>query len=201
MNYLTSEDGKSINTTNPLPVVAELSGSNTEETNGANIATKSNLVAGESPTGKQRPLNVDEDGKLQVGGITTVGIDQTTPGTTNKVVAELSGSKVIDAVIDISEDAKVSTEIDFRNYKYLSFLMPAAWDTATLTIYGSAVAGGTKVPIKNDVGQTFPLMTVAVDTIYTIDANALMIAGVQYLAFVSSADQTADRTIKVMLEQ
>lgn len=114
---------------------------------------------------------------------------------------QLSGSKVIDAVIDISEDAKVSTEIDFRNYKYLSFLMPAAWDTATLTIYGSAVAGGTKVPIKNDVGQTFPLMTVAVDTIYTIDANALMIAGVQYLALVSSADQTADRTIKVMLEQ
>jgi len=114
---------------------------------------------------------------------------------------ELSGSNVADAVIDISEDAKISSEIDFRNYKYLSFQMPAAWDTATLTIYGSATAGGTKVPIKNDVGQTFPLMTVAVDTIYTIDANALMIAGVQYLAFVSSADQTADRTIKVMLEQ
>lgn len=114
---------------------------------------------------------------------------------------QLSGSKVVDAVIDISDDAKVSSEIDFRNYKYLSFLMPAAWDTATLTIYGSATAGGTKVPIKNDVGQTFPAMTVAVDTIYTIDANALIIAGVQYLALVSSADQTADRTIKVMLEQ
>lgn len=81
--------------------VVQLSGSNVEETNGDNIATKSNLVAGKSPTGKQRPLNVDEDGKLQVGGITvesltatTVGIDQTTPGTTNKVVAELSGSNV-----------------------------------------------------------------------------------------------------------
>ena len=65
------------------------------------LLQKSALVAGESPTGKQRPLNVDEDGKLQVGGITvesltatTVGIDQTTPGTTNKVVAELSGSNV-----------------------------------------------------------------------------------------------------------
>ena len=102
MNYLTTEDGKPIKKDNPLDVQG-----NTEETNGANIATKSNLVAGESPTGKQRPLNVDEDGKLQVGGITvdsltatTVGIDQTTPGTTNKVVAELSGS-----ILDEENDA------------------------------------------------------------------------------------------------
>ena len=107
MNYLTTEDGKPIRRDNPLDVkisgdsAVQISGSNTEETNGANIATKSNLVAGKSPTGKQRPLSVDEDGKLQVGGITvesliatTVGIDQTTPGTTNKVVAELSGSKM-----------------------------------------------------------------------------------------------------------
>lgn len=79
----------------------QLSGSNVEQTNGADIATKSALVAGKTSTGKGVPIQVDADGKVQVGGITvesltatTVGIDQTTPGTTNKVVAELSGSIV-----------------------------------------------------------------------------------------------------------
>ncbi|MDD2260316.1 MAG: hypothetical protein PHO87_04895 [Acholeplasmataceae bacterium] len=44
--------------------VVQVSGSNVEQTNGGNIALKSNLVAGKSPTGKQRPLNVDEYGML-----------------------------------------------------------------------------------------------------------------------------------------
>lgn len=116
-------------------------------------------------------------------------------------VVSLSGSyQQVDAVIDVSANAKVSSEIDFRNFKYLSFLMPAAWDSATLTIYGSAVAGGTKVAITNDAGVVFPLMTVAVDKIYSVDVHALKLAGVHYLALVSSADQTADRTIKCMLK-
>jgi len=42
--------------------------------------------------------------------------------------------------------------------------MPDGWDAATLTIKGSAIAGGTKRTIKNDSGETFTLMTVAVDT-------------------------------------
>ena len=111
---------------------------------------------------------------------------------------QLTGSYLLqDAVIAIN--GTVSSEIDFRNYKYLSFLMPAAWDAATLTIKGSAVAGGTKVNIKNDTNTTFPAMTVAVGTIYSVDVNALMTAGVHYLALVASAAQTtAARTIKVM---
>lgn len=40
----------------------------TEATNGQNIATKSNLVAGKSPTGKQVPVKVAEDGKLDLSG-------------------------------------------------------------------------------------------------------------------------------------
>jgi hypothetical protein len=43
-------------------------------------------------------------------------------------------------------------------------------------------------------------MTVAVDKIYTVDVHALKIAGVHYLALVSSAAQDAERTIKVMLK-
>ena len=103
----------------------------------------------------------------------------------------------IDAVI--AQNGTESTEVDIQKWKYISLLMPAGWDAATLTIKGSAVAGGTKRVIKNDAGQTFPAMTVAVDTIYSIDANALMLAGVHFIALVASAAQTtAARTIKVM---
>jgi len=76
-------------------------GSNIEQTDGADAANKSALVAGKTSAGKGVPIQVDNDGKIQVGGITVesltatiVSIDQTTPGVTNKVVAELSGSNV-----------------------------------------------------------------------------------------------------------
>lgn len=146
---------------------------------------------------------VEKNGTVQIDNITAgtsiigkVGIDQTTPGSTNAVA--LTGSNaVIDCVI--AKDGTVSTEADISKYKYFSFLMPAGWDSATLTIKGSAAAGGTKQAIKNDLGQTFPLMTVAVDTIYSIDAYAVMLASVQFISFVASAAQTtAARTIKLM---
>ena len=105
---------------------------------------------------------------------------------------------VQDVVIALAGTA--STEIDFRGYKYLSFLMPAAWTAATLTLKGSAVSGGTKVAIKNDSNVALPAMTVAVDTIYSIDTSILTVAGVHFLAFESSAPQDAARTIKVMLK-
>jgi len=108
-----------------------------------------------------------------------------------------NGCDVVDCII--AKDGTVSTEIDIRKYKYFSFLMPAGWDTATLTIKGSAVTGGDKQTIKNDVGQTFPAMTVAVDTIYSIDAYASMLAGVGFISLVASAAQTTEaRTIKLM---
>lgn len=103
--------------------------------------------------------------------------------------------------VTIAQNETVSTEIDFRNFKYLSFLMPADWDAATITVRGSAAAGGTKVGIVSDAGVVFPAMTVAVDKIYSVDIHALKIVGVHYLALVASAAQTtAARTIKVMLK-
>lgn len=83
--------GSSVPNAQAIPV--QLSGSNVEVANGEDAATKSALVAGKSSAGKQVPLNVDADGKL------TVGIDQTTPGTTNKVVAELSGRNLQEATV------------------------------------------------------------------------------------------------------
>ena len=121
---------------------------------------------------------------------------------TSGLPVQVTGSsvEVIDCVI--ADEGTVSTEADISKYKYFSFLMPAGWDAATLTIYGSAVAGGTKRVIKNDAGQTFPVMTVAVDTVYSIDSAALMLAGVHFIAFVASAAQTtAARTIKLMCKQ
>lgn len=147
----------------------KLSGSNTEETNGANIATKSNLVAGESPTGKQRPLNVDEDGKLQVGGITTVGIDQTTPGTTNKVVAELSGSNLTEGYIIPMFDLLAWS--GFANQPAgdgVEIVSDNAGDTGKITIFGTThgtgafayetvtLNGVTAVPtVKTDWGDIY----------------------------------------------
>jgi hypothetical protein len=112
---------------------------------------------------------------------------------------KLSGSyEQVDAVIALN--GTISSEIDFRKYKYLSFLMPAAWTAATLTLKASAVTGGTKVDIVDDGGTAFAAMTVAVDKVYTVDTQALQIAGLHWLALVSSEAQVAARTIKVMLK-
>jgi hypothetical protein len=149
-----------------------------------NVKLATGIPAGTYLLGKIIPVDADGDEKFTAA---------------NPASVTLSGSKVVDAVI--AQGGTDSTEIDFRNYKYLSFQMPDAWDAATITIKGSAVAGGTKVAIVNDAGVAFPAMTVAANGIYSIDLHALKIAAIPYLALVSSADQTANRTIKVMLEQ
>jgi len=149
---------------------------------------------------------------LDAGGNTQV--IEVTAGTDGKIKAVVAGEVGIDpdhnAVVvagsyqevdvTIANEGTESTEIDFRNFKYLSFLMPSEWDAATITIKGSAVSGGTKVDIVNDAGVTFPAMTVAVNKIYVVDVHALKLAGVHYLALVASAAQTPARTIKVMLK-
>jgi hypothetical protein len=114
---------------------------------------------------------------------------------------EIDGNYIVqDITIALGETE--STEIDFSAYKYLSFLMPSAWDTATITIKGSATTGGTKVDIYNGSGVSLPEMDVDVDRIYSVDRHALnhniTISSIPYLAIVSSAIQTAERTIKVM---
>ena len=128
----------------------------------------------------------------------TSGIKKTYQSVDGTTWTDITGNyKVIDCII--AKNGTVSTEADISGYKYFSFLMPSGWDTATLTIKGSVISAGTKQTIKNDVGQTFPLMTVAVDTIYSIDAYASMLAPIHFISFVASAAQTtASRTIKLM---
>ena len=146
-------------------------------------------------------------GKVDIAGIDAVGgiagqaaMAASIPvvlASDQSVVSVAGSYLVIDAII--AQSGVESTEIDLRPWKYISLLMPAGWNAATLTIKGSAVTGGTKVVIKNDAGQTFPAMTVAINEIYSIDANALMLAGVHFISLVASAAQTtAARTIKVM---
>lgn len=96
------------------PATVQLSGSNVEQTNGADIAIKSALVAGKTSTGKGVPIQVDADGKLQVGGITvgTVGIDQTTPGTSNGVAITSSIESVAAApVVGVKTITATAAEI------------------------------------------------------------------------------------------
>lgn len=98
MNYLTTEDGKPIKSTNPLDVkdstigtlIGEVQATPTANTLLArvkNLLTGIVLAAGSNVIGK-------------------VGIDQTIPGTTNKVVAELSGSKAEQAS---AQDTQIAT--------------------------------------------------------------------------------------------
>ena len=92
----------------------QLSGSNVEQTNGADIAIKSALVAGKTSTGKGVPIQVDAEGKVQVGGITvgTVGIDQTTPGTSNGVAITSSIESVAAApVVGVKTITATAAEI------------------------------------------------------------------------------------------
>jgi len=134
--------------------------------------------------------DIDKSGELRSGILASPGV---------VVNTQLTGSYVsVDAVIALN--GTLSTEIDFRNFKYLSIRMPDAWTAATLTIKGSATAGGTKRVIKNDVGVAFAPMTVAVDEIYSIDVQSLMLAGVFFLSLEASVAQAAERTIKVMMK-
>ena len=104
------------------------------------------------------------------------------------------------ASVTILSSQTTSGEFDFRRYKYLAFEMPAAWTAGTLTLQGSVTAGGTKRTIRNDSNLAFTNMTVAVDTIYIVDTNALMIAALPFMSFSCSAAQTSDATIKVMMK-
>ena len=69
-----------------------------EQTNGLDTAGKSGLVAGKSPTGKQIPLSVREDGTLNVGSIT---LEATNVGITSNITtvnsAPVTGTKTITA--------------------------------------------------------------------------------------------------------
>lgn len=112
---------------------------------------------------------------------------------------ELTGNyAVVDAVIP--QGGTESTEIDFRNYKYLTFIMPAAWTAATIQVKGSAISGGTKQIPKNEAGFAMPAINVAVNEPYSIETYALYIAPFPYLSLVSSIPQEAARTIKVMMK-
>jgi len=207
MNYLTDQAGKALHPGYPLPVATIVGiatgGSRTTLVDSTKAWITNGLVGATvyiMSGGIQYPAVVTSN------TATTLTFASITPTIAEGdfyfiipvYTVQLSGSYLVQDAI-IAKDGTESTEVDLQKWKYISFLMPAGWDAATLTIKGSAVTGGTKRTIKNDVGQTFPAMTVAVDTIYTIDANALMLAGVHFIAFVASAAQTtAARTIKVM---
>ncbi len=136
------------------------------------------LILGMNPSGKTEAIKVDALG--------------------NMVSTQQAGWKV--TTVTIANGQTASSELDFSGYKHLAFLMPAAWTAGWLTIRGSAVAGGTKRVIRNDDNTTIPNMTVAVDTIYTVDANALMLAAIPFLSFVCENAQGAARTITVMMK-
>jgi len=105
-----------------------------------------------------------------------------------------------EATVTIKAGETVSSELDFRGFEKLAFVMPAAWTSATLTIKASVDEGGTKLPLKNDEGISFPAMAVAVDTIYCVDIHSMMLSVMPYLAFESSSAQSADRVIKILMK-
>lgn len=145
----------------------QLSGSNVEQANGADIALKSALVAGKTSAGKGVPIQVDADGKLQVGGITveslvatTVGIDQTTPGTTNKVVAELSGSTLAEQ--KTQADASDGNVTFSENIEYVEIYNTDA-NAGVFTVNGIALSVPSGVSFKAKIGGT-PSSIISIST-------------------------------------
>lgn len=111
----------------------------------------------------------------------------------------------------VATSATISEAVDLWNCRLVGFKMPHAWDTATLA-FKVAIAGRDTVSDRTnaadsdfydlkDQGGTLVSLTVSVDEVVTFDQDfAANFRGVRHLKFVSSASQTADRTIVPLVE-
>ena len=131
---------------------------------------------------------------LRVEG--ALGIDQTTPGTTNGVQAANPLSAV---AATIANGESLSIGLDLGAGRVLCAIdMPADWDTAGLTFQASAVLDGVYDDLYDQYG-TEKTVTAAADRYISLDDPAFWL-GVRYLKVrsgtaASAVNQNAARTI------
>lgn len=131
-----------------------------------------------------------------------VGIDQTTPGTTNAVA--LTGRTTIKTAT-IANGGSLSGEVDIEDYQFVAIMMPADWTPANLTFQASNVSGGTFVDVYNDAGDEITALAAAT-RIITIDVNSLGLAPLSYIKIRSGTSATAvvqgaERTLTLILKK
>ena len=107
--------------------------------------------------------------------------------------------------LTIAKDAAVSDVLDYGDYGYGVFLMPAAWTAATMCFKVCGTPDGTFLPLYSWLGSVGVLVgfTVTVDVALPLPSQ---LQGVTYFKFWSTdgsgADQAqaAARTIKVEIK-
>ena len=143
MNYLTTEDGKPINSTNPLDVKA--------------AATTDGTYIGDIKFGEALPAGTALIGK--------VGIDQTTDGTTNRVVAKISqvaGENLVSLSGSILAEQKTQADAVSNVITFIGdinaieiYHEEATWQTFTVNGIALTIpAGGYRTPIAGTVTKT-----------------------------------------------
>lgn len=151
-------------------------------------------------------LNTKQVGQLAAtiigfgaGVIGTVAIDQTTPGTTNKVAIRTNGT--VNATI--LNGANLSGEIDFQEYSMMVIHMPAVWTAANIGFHVSTTTGGTFIPLYDDNGN---LVQTAAAVISTAIAAPAELAGCRFVKLWSqdgagaNTNQGGDRVMALDLK-
>lgn len=89
-----------------------------------------------------------------------------------------------------------SAAIDVSGFRHIAFIMPAAWDAATIKMTTCDTIDGTYVPVYDTSGE-LAVTTGANRVVSVVDVIAPLI----FIKLVSSATQTAARTVKVLLSR
>lgn len=99
----------------------------------------------------------------------------------------------------IAATKNISDVVDIDQYQIGALVMPAAWDTATITLQASATRDGTFLDVYDDEGAAITVVAAA-NRVVVIDKAVFATAGLKYLKFKTSAAQTAERKIIVILK-
>lgn len=97
----------------------------------------------------------------------------------------------------------LSAEVDLEDFVLMAILMPAAWETAVITLQGAAESGGTFGNVYDDEGNEVTIQAAASRCI-GIDEVAGALAALRYVKLrsgtgASAVDQTADRVLTLIL--
>ncbi len=143
-----------------------------------------------------------------------VGIDQTTDGTTNRVVAKVSqiaGENHVETVgqdatatATIAQTESLSGVVDLGGHALVGIIMPAAWTAAALTFQASNASGGTYANVYDDSAVEVTVQAAASRAI-AVDMAALKLAPWRYIKIRSGTSATpvaqeAERTLTLVLK-
>jgi hypothetical protein len=130
--------------------------------------------------------------------VDTVGIDQTTPGITDKVTAV--GAQVVVTTVTISNGQSLSPAIDLGTARLARIGMPASWTTANLT-FQSSTDNVTYRDLYDAYGNEYTVQAAAGRSILINLADFLSIRYLKIRSGTSgtSVNQSADRVLTLTL--